>query len=85
MTREVLNHLCEAYLYGGLYQTDFISLMKIKKSKQEEFTNKMWNWYENWCKEQRRLEEENPLHWKDYVEGGEEFADYLLKVKAGEI
>lgn len=67
MTKEVLNHLCEAYLFGALYQTDFISLMKIRKSKQGEFADKMWEWYENWCREQRKLENENICYGRDYV------------------
>lgn len=70
MNQRVLEHLCEAFLFGSLYTEDFISLLNVDEKKEQEFSDKVWEWYEDWNKKNE---------WKeDYVEWWKEFAKYMI-------
>ena len=72
MTKEVLEHLCEAFLFGSLYQSDFVLLLHVEWKHEKEFCDELWDWYE-------KRHEANK--WKeDYVEWWKWFAKYLLSL-----
>lgn len=78
MNQEVLEHLCEAYLYWTLYTSDFISLLQVDEAHAEEFWQRLFKRYEDRQREQHKLRDENSLRWFEYEQWWKEYAKFLL-------